>query len=189
MQHFLDQYGYIALAIGTFFEGETAILIASSLIHKGVFELPYTVFFGFFGSFVSDWIYYLVGRFNGKYFVDRKPKLKAMVSPVTNLFHRHQIPILLSYRFLYGFRIIIPVVIGMSGLPPARFLFYTIVAGLFWATVVSTMGYAVGSFFELEASSFERNFVYVVLGFATFGMLVGYSVKRLISKNIVDAVN
>jgi membrane protein DedA with SNARE-associated domain len=188
MQEFLDQYGYIALAIGTFFEGETAILIASSLIHKGVFQLPYTIFFGFFGSFISDWIYYLVGRFNGKYFVDRKPKLKAMVSPVTNLFHRYQLPILLSYRFLYGFRIIIPVVIGMSGLPPARFLFYTIVAGLFWATVVSTMGYAVGAFFQLEASSFERNFVYLVLGFATFGMLVGYTVKRLISKNIMDTI-
>ena len=112
-----------------------------------------------------------------------------MVSPVTNLFHSHQIPILLSYRFLYGFRIIIPVVIGMSGLRPARFLFYTIVAGVFWATVVSTMGYAVGAFFQLEASSFEKNFIYVVLGFATFGMLVGYSVKRLVSKNIVDAVN
>lgn len=188
MQYFLDQYGYIALAIGTFFEGETAILIASSLVHKGVFELPYTVFFGFFGSFISDWIYYLVGRLNGKYFVDRKPKLKTMVSPVTNLFNKYQLQVLLSYRFLYGFRVIIPVVIGMSGFPPARYLFYTIIAGLFWASVVSTLGYAVGAFFELEAASFERNFLYVVLGFATFGLLVGYSVKRLISKNIVDTV-
>lgn len=186
MQYFLDQYGYIALAIGTFFEGETAILIASSLVHKGVFELPYTVFFGFFGSFVSDWIYYLVGRLNGKYFVDRKPKLKEMVSPVTNLFNKYQLQVLLSYRFLYGFRIIIPVVIGMSGFPPARYLFYTMIAGLFWASVVSTLGYAVGAFLELEASSFEKNFLYVVLGFATFGLLVGYSVRRLISKNIAD---
>lgn len=187
MQHFLDQYGYLALLVGTFLEGETAILVASSLIHKGIFELHYTVFVAFSGSFISDWIYYLVGRINGKYFIERKPKLKKLVDPVTNLFNRYQLQVLLSYRFLYGFRIIIPVVIGMSGLPPLRYLFFTIVSGLFWAFVVATLGYTVGSFFELDASSFENNFVFVVIGFATFGLLVGYSVKKLVSKNLESA--
>ena len=56
MEKFLDEYGYIALMIGTFFEGETAILVASSLIHRGLFEGPYTVLFGFTGSFISDWL-------------------------------------------------------------------------------------------------------------------------------------
>lgn len=184
MQHFLDQYGYLALLVGTFLEGETAILVASSLIHKGIFEGPYTVLFAFSGSFISDWIYYLVGRINGKYFIDRKPKLKKLVEPVTNLFNRYQIQVLLSYRFLYGFRIIIPIVIGMSGLSPLRYLFFTIISGLFWALVVVTLGYTVGTLFELDASSFENNFVFVVIGFTTFGLLVGYSVKRLIGKNL-----
>jgi hypothetical protein len=40
MEEFLDQYGYLALTIGTFFEGETAILVASSLIHRVIFEAP-----------------------------------------------------------------------------------------------------------------------------------------------------
>ncbi|NBP71120.1 MAG: hypothetical protein EBU52_20570 [Cytophagia bacterium] len=161
MQQFLDQYGYLALLVGTFFEGETAILIASSLIHKGFFEFP-----------------------NGKYFIERKPKLKALVAPVTNLFHRYQIQLLLSYRFLYGFRIIIPVVFGMSGLTPSRYLLFTIVSGLFWASVVSTVGYFVGSIFQLDTSSFENNFAYVVIGFTTFGLLIGYIVKRIVSNSL-----
>ncbi len=184
MQHFLDQYGYLALLVGTFFEGETAILIASSLIHKGVFELPYTIFFAFAGSFISDWIYYLVGRFNGKYFVNRKPKLKQLVEPITNLFNRYQLQLLLSYRFLYGFRVIIPVIVGMSGFAPARYLFYTIISGLIWATVVSSIGYTIGSLFQLEASSFENNFIAVVVGFTTFGLLIGFLVKKLIGKSL-----
>jgi membrane protein DedA with SNARE-associated domain len=56
MEKFLDQYGYIALLIGTFMEGETAILMASSLIYKGLFNFPFTVLAAFSGSFISDWI-------------------------------------------------------------------------------------------------------------------------------------
>lgn len=186
MQEFLDQYGYIALLVGTFFEGETAILVASSLIHKGLFQLPYTIFFAFSGSFISDWIYYLVGRLNGKYFIERKPKLKAMVTPLTNLFNRYQLQLLLSYRFLYGFRVVIPVIFGMSGLSPARYLFFTIVSGLLWATVVSVTGFVVGSFFELDTSSFENNIAYVIIGFTTFGFLIGYTVKRIVAGSITQ---
>jgi membrane protein DedA with SNARE-associated domain len=69
MEPFLEQYGYMALLVGTFFEGETAILVASSLIHDGLFNGPLTVFFGFAGSFISDWLYYFIGRLNGKYFI------------------------------------------------------------------------------------------------------------------------
>ena len=51
MEEFLHHYGYFALATGTFLEGETAIMVASSLVNSGFFEGPYTVTFGFFGSF------------------------------------------------------------------------------------------------------------------------------------------
>jgi membrane protein DedA with SNARE-associated domain len=55
LETFLEHYGYLALLIGTFFEGETAILVASSLIHQGIFDALPTVIVGFAGSFVSDW--------------------------------------------------------------------------------------------------------------------------------------
>jgi len=179
MENFLDQYGYLALLVGTFLEGETTILIASSLIYRGFFEFPPTVVVAFAGSFISDWIYYLIGRFNGKYFLARRPNLEAKVKPITNFFHRHKLQILFSYRFLYGFRVLIPVVIGMSGLRPLSYLFYSIVSGLIWATVVSAAGYWVGRLLDLQAKAFEDNFIFIVIGFATFGLLVGLLVRRL----------
>lgn len=170
--------------VGTFFEGETSILVASSLIHRGLFEGPYTAFFGFAGSFISDWLYYLIGRVNGKYFIARRPKLAAKFLPVQHFFHRHKLQILFSYRFLYGFRILIPVVIGMSNIRPLQFLGYSILSGMIWATVVTTVGYLIGRFLNLSVVSFEENLGYIVLGFAGFGMLVGYLVKRLTLKEI-----
>ncbi len=184
MEKFLDQYGYLALLIGTFMEGETAILMASSLVYKGLFNFPLTVLAAFSGSFISDWIYYLIGRLNGKYFLATRPKLSAKVKPVTDFFHRHKFQILFSYRFLYGFRIIIPLVIGMSGLRPAHYLFYSTFTGLLWAAVVSTTGYWIGRLLELRVQSFEENILFIVLGFGSFGILMGYAIKKFASSKM-----
>jgi membrane protein DedA with SNARE-associated domain len=184
MEEFLLQYGYIALSVGTFLEGETAILVASSLVPSGFFEGPYTVIFGFFGSFVSDWLYFIIGRLNGKFFVDKRPKLKSKLAPVEQFFRANRLQILLSYRFLYGFRVLLPLMIGMSEIKALLFLGYSIVAGLFWASMVSVVGYAAGRFLNLTPISLERNILFIVLGFFCFGLLVGYFVKRFAEKRM-----
>jgi membrane protein DedA with SNARE-associated domain len=184
VESFLEQYGYIALLVGTFFEGETAILVASSLIHDGLFNGPFTILFGFGGSFISDWLYYFIGRLNGKYFIDKRPKLKAKLEPVQRLFQKYQFQVLFSYRFLYGFRVVIPIVIGMSHIKPAQFLFYSIVSGLIWATTVGSVGYLIGRIFNLEASIFEKNIMFIVIGFSSFGIIMGYVLKHLATRSL-----
>ncbi len=184
MESFLDQYGYVALVIGTFLEGETAILVASSLIANGPFQFSFTVLAAFLGSFISDWIYYLIGRLNGQYFLAKRPKLAAKVEPVTRFFNKHKLQILFSYRFLYGFRVIIPLVVGLSGIRPASYLFYSTVTGLIWATTISTTGYWVGRLLDLQAKALEENFLFIVLGFAAFGLLIGYIIKQVATTRI-----
>jgi membrane protein DedA with SNARE-associated domain len=184
MEEFLRYYGYIALSAGTFLEGETAILVASSLIHTGFFKGFYIVIFGFFGSFVSDWIYFMIGRLNGKYFIEKRPKLQERLDPVHKFFKTHRTQILISYRFLYGFRVLLPLMIGMSGVKPLQFLWYSIAAGLMWATIVSMVGYWGGIIFDLSIQSFEQNLLFVMVGFGVFGMLVGFAVKTYAEKRI-----
>lgn len=184
MENFLEQYGYIALAIGTFFEGETAILVASSLIHQGLFDAPYTVFFGFAGSFISDWLYFIIGRLNGKYFVAKRPKLQQRLAPVRQFFDTHKIQILFSYRFLYGFRVIIPLIIGMSNLRTSQYLFYSVVSGIIWSSTVNAVGYSIGRFLDIKTTMFEENIFFIMLGFASFGLMIGYAVKHFAAKRM-----
>jgi membrane protein DedA with SNARE-associated domain len=183
MEELIDNYRYLVLMFGTFLEGEIAILMASLLIFKGIFATPYTIFFAFLGSFVSDWLYYLIGRVNGKVFISGRPKLQARVEPVTSFFHRNKMQILFSYRFMYGFRVVIPIIIGMSGLRPSHFLFYSTVAGLFWASVVTTVGYSVGMLFNVSTDLLTKNLPFIILGFFCFGALSGFVVKRIVSKH------
>jgi membrane protein DedA with SNARE-associated domain len=184
MEKFINEFGYLALMIGTFFEGETAILTASSLIYRGFFEFPWTVLAAFGGSFISDWIYFLIGHYNGKVFIANRPKLKARVEPVNQFFRTHKFQILFSYRFLYGFRIIIPLVIGMSGLRPLSYLLYSVVTGLIWATTISTAGYWAGRLLDLKAKAFEDNFIFIMLSCAAIGLTIGFLIKRIAMRNV-----
>lgn len=184
MEEFLQHYGYVALSVGTFLEGETAILIASSLAVSGLFKISYTVFFGFFGSFVSDWLYFIIGRLNGKYFLNKRPKLQEKFQPVHKFFKNHRLQILVSYRFLYGFRIIIPIMLGMSDIKPIRFLAYSLIAGLLWASTVSSVGFFVGKILELRPKSFEDNILLIMFGFACFGLVLGFTVKRFAERKM-----
>jgi len=184
MEEFLQHYGYIALSVGTFLEGETAILVASSLAVSGLFKIPFTVFFGFFGSFLSDWVYFVIGRLNGKYFLDKRPKLQERFQPVHNFFKTHRLQILISYRFLYGFRIIIPLMLGMSDIKPMRFLAYSLLTGILWASTVSSVGFFAGRLLDLRPKTFEENILYIMLGFACFGLILGYAVKRFAERRM-----
>ncbi|MBT1703524.1 DedA family protein [Chryseosolibacter indicus] len=144
---------------------------------KVFFSVPYTIFFSFLGSFVSDWLYYIIGRLNGKLFIEKRPKLRSKIEPVIKFFQKNKIQILFTYRFLYGFRVIIPLIIGMSNIRPLQFLGYSIIAGLLWSSLVTLMGYFVGRIFGVSIESFENNLVLILVGFASFGLLIGYTVQ------------
>ncbi|MBL7849274.1 MAG: DedA family protein [Cyclobacteriaceae bacterium] len=184
MEDFLHQYGYLALAIGTFLEGETAILVASSLVYSGIFGGVETVFFGFFGSFLGDWMYYLIGRLNGTYFVERRPKLKLRLDPARRFFETHRFQVLISYRFLYGLRAVLPIMIGLTGVRPFHFLAFSVAAGLLWASLVSATGYLAGQYFQFTPQTFEEHGLLVILAFATFGLAVGTLVKRIAEQRL-----
>jgi membrane protein DedA with SNARE-associated domain len=65
-----------------------------------------------------------------------------------------------------------------------RYLFYSTLTGLMWAALVATVGYWVGRLLNLEAKAFEDNFIFIVLGFALFGLIVGYIIRTLALKRM-----
>ena len=74
----------------------------------------------------------------------------------------------------------------MSSIKSGQFLVYSVVSGLTWALIVSTTGYLVGRFLNLSAAIFEENILLLMLGFATFGVIMGFIVKRFAFKEMVE---
>ena len=62
MDALIGQYGYAVVVLGTFFEGETIVLIAAYLSHMGHLRIDYTALAAFAGTFFGDQLYFIIGR-------------------------------------------------------------------------------------------------------------------------------
>jgi hypothetical protein len=53
LESFLAKYGYIAILLGTVFEGETIMIMGGFSAHRGYLDLlPWVVLAGFAGNFI-----------------------------------------------------------------------------------------------------------------------------------------
>jgi membrane protein DedA with SNARE-associated domain len=139
----IEQYGYAALVIGSVAEGETITLLGGVAAHQGLLKFPLVVAAVALGGMIGDQLLYFLGlRFGPtllKRFAKHKRKLTARsADPAPPLPVRHW------HRFMYGFRIIGPILIGASRLPPKIFLPLNILGAVAWALIFTTLGYVGG---------------------------------------------
>lgn len=137
----VQSYGYMAVAVGTFLEGESVLLIAGAAASRGHLSMPVVIAIAAFASFLGDQLFFLIGRRYGASLLERYPSLKPRAAHAANLLDRHQLPLILSVRFLYGLRVAGPIAIGMSNVSWSRFLLLNGVAAVLWALLIASVGY------------------------------------------------
>ena len=122
LESLVSTYGYPALLIGTFLEGETILVIAGFLAHRGYLELPWVIVIAFLGTFSGDQLYFWLGRTKGANFLMRRPSYRVRVEKAQNLLEKHQKLIILGFRFVYGLRTVTPFAIGLSKINAKQFI-------------------------------------------------------------------
>jgi membrane protein DedA with SNARE-associated domain len=144
----LSQYGYLALFAGCLLEGETLLLLAGLAAHGGYLSFPIVVLVAFAGGTLGDQICFFIGRRYGDSILGRWTSLEARAARVRRLIDRHSASLIVGVRFLYGLRLIGPVVIGMSDVPAWRFVVFNMIGAAIWALGVSGAGYLFGHAIE-----------------------------------------
>jgi membrane protein DedA with SNARE-associated domain len=122
LQQFLQEFGYFALFLGTFFEGETILVLAGFLAFRGYMDLKLVMIVAFLGSYAGDQLWYFLGRKHGRKLLARKPRWQLMGDKALEHIRKHPDIWVLSFRFVYGLRTVMPVAIGLSGLPAGPLL-------------------------------------------------------------------
>ncbi|WP_157994630.1 DedA family protein [Peristeroidobacter agariperforans] len=112
----LQQYGYLAVFVGSLAEGESMLLLGGFAAHRGYLELPWVIVTAFVAGVVSDQIYFQLGRRYGARILMRRPKLRAKIDVALRLVEQRGTLIVLGMRFMWGLRIALPMAIGMSGI-------------------------------------------------------------------------
>lgn len=171
-EHLIVQYGYLALLVGTFLEGETILVVAGFAAHQGYLTLGWVIAAAFVGSLSGDQLYFFVGRLKGRPFLERRPAWQARAERAEKLLDRYGTWIVVGFRFIYGIRTVTPFVIGMSGFSRARFFLLNAAGALVWSIVIGWLGFLFGAALKNALDDLKSVEPWIVLGLLACGATV-----------------
>ncbi|WP_018911683.1 DedA family protein [Thiomonas sp. FB-6] len=148
LDQFVKDWGYLAVAVGAFAEGETVLLAAGYASRAGWLELWRVIAVAVLAASAGDQTFYWIGRLWGGALLRRLPRLQAKLERVLLLLRRNPGGAVVAVRFLYGLRIAGPILIGAAGVTPARFAVFNVLGALLWAPLVAGLGWGFGHAWE-----------------------------------------
>ena len=148
IENFVSTYGYPAVFIGTLLEGETILVIAGFLAHRGYLKLYVVIALAFLGTLLSDQILFLIGRVNGKRLIKKYNFIKSRMGRINKFLEKSENYVMFGFRFIYGLRIITPIILGTSKINSKKFLIFNTISAFAWAVAFGTAGYLIGSVLE-----------------------------------------
>lgn len=175
----MNLVAYLSIFVGAVLEGELVYISAIQAAQAGYVDLAGAVAAFFLGTFCTDWFYFLTGRKQGRRYLERNEKLQLKAAKIDHLLARYGTLLLLSYRFIYGFRIVLPLLFGASKLSSRRFLLFSLLSTSIWVTVYGWIGYYFTNWL-LEQLKSGRVLI-LVLGITLFVVLIAL-VKRYLFK-------
>lgn len=179
LDHFLATYGPWAVLVGTFFEGETVMLLAGFAAHQGYMRLGVVILAGAVGTTAGDQVLFWIGRRFGTGILQRRKRWRRRLLAAEHLLEGRAGWSLVTLRFWFGLRTVTPMALGAVRFSPLRFLALDFVAASLWSAVVALLGFAYGG---AMTHLFARAKRYEWVGFAALaavGLIFWIVVQRV----------
>ncbi len=178
LEEAIQQYGYMAVLVGTFLEGETILVLAGVAAQQGNLDPKIVMVCAFCGSLVSDQLAFFIGRRWGTRWLTRKPGRAERYERARSLIDRHQTLITLIFRFLYGLRNVIPFALGMSRMKLGRYIVLNTIGAAVWAVALTLLGWAFGAAAEVFMEDIKSGQKWVLVGLAVLAVIFFFYFRR-----------
>jgi membrane protein DedA with SNARE-associated domain len=182
----VQHYGYLAVLIGSFFEGETVLMLSAYAVQQHILSFWPLVGIAMFGGFLGDQFYYALGYKYGYSFISSRPKLNSKFKRASLLIVRFPTLSILLMRFLWGLRTVIPMSFGILRYPILRYSLINLLASFIWAFVVISVGLQVSHWLHVFWHMLLPNQRKIIITLAVISCIV---IARLIYGKIVKAQN
>lgn len=172
-------YGYWGVLLGTFFEGETTLIIGGLCAKLGLLKLWGVILAALAGSLLGDQTCFWVGHLKGRQILAKHPKWGEHVHKVHNRIGRYRTLIMVGFRFVYGMRMMTPFVIGLDReIRATKFLVLNGIGAALWSVSIAGGGY----FFGFALRGFVDNVKHYQMRIMVVGCIIGvalWAVYRL----------
>lgn len=175
MEEYIARYGYLAIVIGTFLEGETTVLLGGIFSKFRYLELDHVMGWAFVGTLAGDCTFFLFGRLLGKNIIEKYDFLRSRVPVANGIIRKYGNFIIFLVRFFVGVRGIILILLGCTDIKKRTFLLYSTISAALWSIVVSAVGYVFANvvyIFVHDIKQYERLVVPAIIGAVLICILV-----------------
>ena len=162
MDAYLAHYGYIAIVVGTFLEGETTVLIGGIFSKLRYMELNRVMIAAFTGTMLGDCTFFFLGKYLGRNLIEKYEFLRSRIPLANRIIKRYGNCILFLVRFFVGVRGIILLLLGCTDIKKRTFFLYSTLSALLWSVVISLIGYVFGEVVYIFANDVRKYELYIV---------------------------
>ncbi|EAI2978461.1 DedA family protein [Campylobacter jejuni] len=144
----VETWGYLILFCWSILEGELGLIFAGLAAHDGKMHVALAIFIAGLGGFVGDQIYFYIGRYNKHYIQKRLRSQRRKFAVAHLLLQRFGWPIIFIQRYMYGFRTIIPMSIGITRYSAKKFAIINLFSAWVWAAITILLAWHFGDLIQ-----------------------------------------
>jgi membrane protein DedA with SNARE-associated domain len=172
MEDLIQKYGYVALFFGAIFEGETFAILGGFAVHQGYLSALATFGATFTGTLVGDQFFFQLGRLKGREYLRRRIAWQMKIQRVTGFLDSHENWLLLGYRFMYGFRTLVPFALGLANVSRVKFVCFNLAGALVWSSAMLLAGYLFGQVLTQWLGELKRHEPVIVVSVLSVSALI-----------------
>jgi len=143
-RHVVEQYGYWAVFVWTFIEGESVFVAAAALTAAGIMEPWKVIAVAALGAFAGHLVFFALGRWKGMSIIESIPFLQRHHPKANIILDKYAHWSIFIFQYLYGTRIVAAMLFGCSSIGFWRFFLLQIVNCTTWSMVIYTVGRMLG---------------------------------------------
>lgn len=172
------------LFFGFFFPGDSLLFTAGILASQGIFNIYYLIIFCIIAAVLGDSVGYWSGKKYGRVLFERDAGFffkKKRIRDAEEFYERHGKYTIIIARFVPIIRTFAPIVAGIGRMKYGTFVFYNILGGVFWVTLMSLLGYFLGGLIS-NPDKYIIPIAFLII-FISFIPIILKFIKQSISKN------
>jgi len=153
-------YGYLILFAYSFGGGMVAIIAAGVLSSAGKMDIGASIVVAGFANVIGSSFLFYMGRYNKQALMPYIKAHRRKLALSHLLMKRYGDKIIFIQKFVYGLKTLVPMTIGITKYPVAKFHLLNILAATLWAVVLGLGSYFAGELL-MQVSAFFSDNAYV----------------------------
>jgi membrane protein DedA with SNARE-associated domain len=175
LEHFISQYGYIAIFILTFFEGESVLIAAGFLAYAGHLDAVMVVLVSTAASYVGHSTFFLIALYRREGFLRLIQRfIKVNLLKLEALMAKYGTAAIFITQWLYGFRLLSAAVLGLSRMGTTKYFTFQFISCLVWSIICTSGGYFFGATLKNLLGDVKQYEPYIALGVLVAGALIWF---------------